>query len=391
MRLFDSELSRRQIASFCGATTQFFGVQLASLGDGAERGVRTLEFRTGTGFRFTVLIDRAFDIGLAEFRGVPIGWHSPTGFRHPGLHEYGDDAGVGWLRSFSGLMVTAGLDHILFNAEDDASQYRYAGRPRQAYTLHGRVSNLPGRLDGYGEHWDGDQCTLWCEGTIVQAAVFGEHLHLVRRIEARVGESRFTVRDRVVNRGFSRTPHMLLYHINLGYPLLDAGSRYIAPVRHTLWASHEKQLRDQGVGYLTQPRPTEGFVEQVFEHSLAADGDGRVPAALVNRGFANGRGIGFAVEVNKREFPCHFQWQCYAAGLYSMALEPSTNHVLGRLFARDRGELRWLEHGEEAAYTTVMNVLEDNSQIDAFEARVAAICPPRTNEIPEITGAWEPL
>ncbi len=47
-----------------------------------------LEFRTGTGFRFTVLVDRALDVADCEFRGAAIGWHSPSGFRHPGLHEY---------------------------------------------------------------------------------------------------------------------------------------------------------------------------------------------------------------------------------------------------------------------------------------------------------------
>ena len=70
--------------------------------------------------------------------------------------------------------------------------------------------------------------------------MFGEDLQLIRRIEAKIGESTFTIKDRVVNHGFYRTPHMLLYHINIGYPVLDEGSKFLAPIKHTIWASHEE-------------------------------------------------------------------------------------------------------------------------------------------------------
>ena len=57
------------------------GVRSVVLGDRAERGVRALEFRTGSGLNFDVLVDRAMDIGSAEYRGVSFGWQSATGFR----------------------------------------------------------------------------------------------------------------------------------------------------------------------------------------------------------------------------------------------------------------------------------------------------------------------
>jgi Domain of unknown function (DUF4432) len=63
-----------------------------------------LEFRTGGGLRFDVLVDRAMDIGLAEFDDLSVGWRSATGFRHPGLHEVNDEDGLSWLRSMSGLL-----------------------------------------------------------------------------------------------------------------------------------------------------------------------------------------------------------------------------------------------------------------------------------------------
>ena len=87
VKLFGTTLTRREVSERSGMLSQFAGVRLMTLGDGVERGVRMLEFRTGSGLRFTVLVDRAMDIAECEFNGKAIGWHSPTGFRHPGLAQ----------------------------------------------------------------------------------------------------------------------------------------------------------------------------------------------------------------------------------------------------------------------------------------------------------------
>jgi hypothetical protein len=146
--LYGRRLSRRDIARHAGMLSQFAGVRLVTLDDGVERGIRMLEFRTGTGFRFTVLVDRALDVADCEFRGAAIGWHSPSGFRHPGLHEYEGEGGLAWLRSFSGLFVTCGLDHILFMHADSAGHYHYVHRKSVDSSIHGRISTIPARLTG---------------------------------------------------------------------------------------------------------------------------------------------------------------------------------------------------------------------------------------------------
>jgi hypothetical protein len=387
--LYGGKLTRRQVAERAGMLSQFAGVRLMTLGDGVERGIRMLEFRTGTGLRFTVLVDRALDIADCEYRGAAIGWNSPAGFRHPGLHEYEGEGGLAWLRSFSGLIVTCGLDHILFMHSQDAAHYHYVHRKTVDSSIHGRVSTIPARLTGYGEVWDGDECTLYCEGIVQQSTVFGEDLHLIRRIEAKVGGNEILLKDRVVNHGFYRTPHMLCYHINVGHPVLAEGSRYLAPIAHTVWASHAESYRAQGVGYRTAPPPQAPFHEQVWEHWLAADGDGQVPVALVNDGFDGGRGLGFVVETRKSEFPCQFQWQNYQAGQYAMGIEPATNHVFGKPFAQERNEAIWLEHGEERSYTTRMAVLDGTAQIAAMEQRIRAIAAQPDTDYPEPTGRWD--
>lgn len=350
--------------------------------------MRVLEFNTGSGLHFSVLIDRAMDIAEMSHNGRAIGWHSPTGFRYPSLHEPEGENGLGWTRSFSGFLSTCGLEHILGPEEVPADTYNYPRKATVKHGLHGRIGTIPARLTGYGERWEGDRCILWAEGVVIQAAVFGEVLHLHRRIEVDLGGNEVRLTDRVVNAGFSRTPHMFFYHINLGYPLIDEGTRYVAPICEVVWASHEEDGLDaQGVGYRQCPPPILGFSEQVWEHDMAADSEGRVPIVV-----ANDR-IGLGVEVNtvKAQLPCAYQWQNFQAGHYVMAVEPSTHHLKGNLFARDRGEMIWLEAGDTRSYDTRFRILDGANEIAGAEAKVRNITRQPDADFPKPTGRFEPL
>ena len=385
VHLFGKEHTRLEVQQRAGSLSQFAGVRLMTLEDGVERGIRTLEFRTGSGLKFNVLIDRAFDIADCEFKGQSIGWQSPTGFRNAALHEYEGEGGLAWLRSFSGLLVTCGLDHILFMNEEDATHFNYQPRKTVSSSLHGRIGTIPGKLLAYGEQWDNDECTLFCEGVVVQATVFGEDLHLIRRIEVNMGTSEIHIKDRVVNHGFNRTPHMFCYHVNIGYPMLDEGSEYLAPIVSTLWASHAgADYTKQGVGYNPLPGPQTKFHEQVWQHEMAADINHKTKSAIVNERL----GLAFSIETDQREFPAQFQWQNFQNGLYAMGIEPSTNHVLGKEFARERNELIWLEHNDERNYYTVFKVHEGKEELATLRADIQALCVQPTNPYPEPSGEY---
>jgi hypothetical protein len=386
--LYGQRLSRRELAERSGMLSQFAGVRLMTLGDGVERGVRLLEFRTGTGLRFTALVDRALDIADCDYKGQAIGWHSPSGFRHPALHDYEGESGLAWARSFSGLLLTCGLDHILGPSEVPADNYNYPGKATVRHSLHGRVSTIPARLTGYGESWDGDRCLLWAEGLLQQSAVFGEDLHLIRRIEAEVGGNEIRVFDRVVNHGFAPTPHMFFYHVNVGHPVLDEGARYLAPIKDVLWAAHAgESYRAQKVGYHTVSAPRLGFREQVWQHELAADAQGDVPVAIVNDRI----GLGLEVVTRKDQLPCAYEWQNFQAGNYALGIEPSTHHVLGNRAARERGEMIWLEHDEGRSYQAVFRILDGEREIAAAERRIGAIARQPQDEFPVPSGRFPVL
>ena len=64
--LFGARYQRAELLRRIGRLEQVAGVRLVTIGDGQGRGVRVLEFRTGTGFAFDVLVDRSFDVGRSE-------------------------------------------------------------------------------------------------------------------------------------------------------------------------------------------------------------------------------------------------------------------------------------------------------------------------------------
>ena len=361
--LYGAHYSRAELLRRVGRLEQVAGVRLVTIGDGQGRGVRILEFRTGSGFAFDVLVDRSFDVGRCEHGGRPLSWQSAAGVVAPWYYE---PDGWGWFRAWGGgMVVTCGLDHTLGPGEDTAEQFNQPHIMKTVpYGLHGRVGGLPARLAGYGERWDGDECVLWAEGEVLQSAVFGEQLELRRRIEARVGESRFTIHDVVVNAGHTRASHMFLYHCNAGFPVVDASSELLVPSRRT--------TTDYGVpveGYATMSAPVRDATEACFEHDLIAEPEGTVPVALVNRALALGVYQVFRVA----QLPFHTVWRMMGEGTYALGMEPSTNRDAGRWDARERGELQWLEPGEERRYDLEIGALDGEAAIGEFEGRVSRL------------------
>lgn len=354
-------ISRAELQRRFGRLEQVAGVRLVTLADGTERGVRVLEFRTGSGFVFDVLVDRAMDVGRCELGGRSLTWLASPGVVAP---WYTEPMGLGWFRAWGGgMLVTCGLDHTLLGGEDDASHFHQLIKPTEEYGLHGRVGFLPARLTGYGERWEGDECILWAEGTIRQAAVFGEALELRRRIETKVGANHFTVHDEVENVGFDPVTHMYLYHVNVGWPVVDAGSEYLIPAPPgTPVAPYPAE------DYRTLTAPNAGFAEQCYEHDVAAEPAGTVPVGIVNRE----AGLGTYQVYVRDQLPFHTMWRMLGEGTYGVAMEPTTNRDAGRFDARERGELIYLAPGERRTYDLEIGALAGAAEIDAFAARVRA-------------------
>jgi hypothetical protein len=173
--------------------------------------------------------------------------------------------------------------------------------------------------------------------------------------------------------------------VNVGHPVLDEGSRYLAPIADVVWAAHAgDRYEAQKIGYRRVPAPQPRFVEQVWEYEMGAGSQGEVPVAIVNDRI----GLGFEVITRKSQLPCVYQWQNFQAGHYALGIEPSTHHAPGNLFARERGEMIWLEHDERRAYDAVFRVLDGAKAIKAAENRITSIARQPDEDFPKPSGKF---
>jgi len=346
MKVHSKEIALPELMRRVGRLDQIAGVRLLELADGGGRGSRILDFRTAAGLRFEVLVDRGFDIGGCDYRGIPIAWQSAVGPSAPWFAEQG---GLGWLRNFGGgLLTTCGFEHTLFPAEEDGSRFAYAANDTVTFGLHGRISNRPARLSGYGMATVDGRDVLWAEAEVEQAAVYGEALRLTRRIQVAIDGSAIAIVDRVVNFGYAVTPTMVLYHINLGYPLVDEGAQVVMDVEF----ARAGDGTSPPAGYLTVDAPSPLAPEQGFEHTLVPDSRGWASAALHNERL----GIGFKESHDQATLPYNLLWRQLRDGMYVIGLEPCSVPIEGRISAPGVGVPFNLAPGDAREYRVTLEV-----------------------------------
>jgi hypothetical protein len=336
--------SQQEVLERVGHMDQLAGIKMIEASDGPARGSRMLQVWTGAGLSFQVAADRALDISACHYKGVSLAWSSSIGDVHPAYYE---PEGAGWLRSFpGGLLVTCGLDHFGYPSSDDG----------EALGLHGRVSNLPARQVSYRTAWKGDEYELEVSGEVWQTRVFGENLVLRRRISTRLGANSIRIEDEVSNEGFAPHPHMILYHFNLGFPLLSEHARLQVEVEETVPrdADAEAGLAD----WMNFQPPTEGYRELVFRHVPVTDAAGRVQVELQNPAL----GMGLRWTYDSLSLPHLFQWKMMGQGMYVLGVEPANSSGMGgRAAARESGDLPYLGPGESRRYELELEVIEKPS------------------------------
>lgn len=332
VRLYGREWERSELSERVGRIEQLAEIRPVVVDDGTGRGLRALDVTTGGGLAFRVLVDRALDVSVCSYRGLPVAWSSPVGEVHPAYYE---PEGLGWLRSFQGgLFVTCGLDHFGAPSED-------AG---ERLGLHGRVGHLPARAVCSHASWEGDEYLMELRGEVRQARVFGENLVLRRKISTSLGASGLRIEDKVTNEGFEPTPHMLLYHFNLGFPLISAEAELRLETEETVARDEDAEAGLGSWGRFEEP--TAGYREQVFRHRPAAE-SGIVTVEVLNPAVGLRLGLSYRLE----ELPHLFQWKMMGRGTYVLGIEPANSSgIEGRAAAREREDLPFLEPGETRSY-----------------------------------------
>jgi galactose mutarotase-like enzyme len=338
-----------------GGTAQGYSVEKRTLRGGLREGVDSIRVDNGM-VTVEILPTRGMGIWKAWLGEEEIGWHSPiAGPVHPQFVPLADPSGLGWLEGFDELLVRCGLESNGAPEFDEQGNLRYA--------LHGRIANRPAqRVD---IEVDDDTGEIRVVGEVDEARFLFHHLRLRSTVSLRPGERIFRVRDEIINLARTDGEYELLYHINFGQPLLEKGSRVVAPIASV--APRDARAIEGIRTWDTYAAPEPGYAEQVYFLLLLAGDDGKTQALLKNA--AGDRGV--SVHFQQSQLPCFTLWKNTAAleDGYVTGLEPGTNFPNTRTQEHQAGRVRQLP--PQATHTYELEIEVHASAADIAQAEAA--------------------
>ena len=339
-------------AEHVAGTPGGWSVSKRRLSGGKQDGVSVVEIDNGR-MKIFVVPTRGMSVQRCVTDDDVLGWKSPVaGPVHPVFVPILDPSGLGWLEGFDELLVRCGLQSNGAPVFDE--------RHVLQYPLHGRIANLPAHR--VAVTIDADAGTISVTGVVAEVRFLFHHLELVSTITTSFGSTEFRVDDRIVNRSAQPSGIQLLYHFNVGLPLLDAGSKLVAPVKRVV--PRNSQDAEGICGWDEYAAPQPGFAEQVYFLDLIADPTGQTQVLLKNAAESSGVSLSF----NQSQLPCFTQWKNTAteADGYVTGLEPATNFPNPRDF--EQGQGRVVQLGPRESYETSLTV---RWLLDAHAVRTA--------------------
>lgn len=328
---------------------QLGGIELSVLDNGDGRGCRIAWFNTGSGLRFKVVIDRAMDIVDAFSNQNSLAWISHLGVSAPNPTV---DYATNWLKSFSGgLLTTCGLTHTGSDERDEPGERG----------VHDRVSQLPATIESIiqPDFLKGNM-EMSITGRMIQTSLFGPSLELKRTISVELGSSVIKIKDEVTNLGNSDAPHMLLYHMNFGWPLLDNDTEILG---NGTWKSRGEELDNKIFSsennYKRCTAPSDeykGDLSAVAFVDLKADANGICECGLRNSKL----GLAVIIKYPKAQLPWMAQVQHFGKNEYLTAIEPCTAPPIGKTAAKNENLLIQLKPQETRLYELKIIVSNTN-------------------------------
>ena len=263
--------------------------------EGTGTGLDVIDCTNGK-LRFLINVSKACDIMQLYHEGQNLSFVSKNGFTKREIH---------FLNRFEGgMLYTCGLDSV---------------GGREGFELHGTLHNTPAEI----VRAEASESGIVVEAVIRNTALFGKNLVLRRKISSAVGSDALTVEDTLTNAGYRDEDYCLLYHVNVGYPMLDAGAKVLADVEsvapRTPWAAQNISSMYE----MTDSVPNEE--ECCYVLKLA-----KPEIALVNDSI----GKRFVLSYSNDTLPCFVEWKSMASGDYALGLEPCTTELDDRFAYR---------------------------------------------------------
>lgn len=336
---------------------------------GLREGVLLVELAAGPN-RAVVLPDRGLGIWKAWCGDTELGWQSPVaGPVHPRFVPISEPSGIGWLDGFDELVARCGL------VSNGAPDFTAAGR--LVHGLHGRIANLPAH--DVEVTLDDSSGVVTLTGIVDETRFLVHDLSMRTAITLRADRPGVAWADTVKNRSDRSTTMQMLYHVNLGPPLLGAGAECIVDAEEV--APRDAAATGDVATWNRYAAPQAGRGEQVHFMRLRPDAAGRAAAVLV----APDGGRAAKLSWRAAELPCFTLWknQGGLADGYVTGLEPGTNYPNPRSFEEKQGRVVSLPPHASVSFDLAIDLLSG----DAVRAMREAPSP-RPQVHPQLKPGW---
>jgi len=318
---------------YIGHDTQFFGVEELRLVGGKGDGMRLLEVNNGKGLELVISADRGADITRLKFKGINMSYISPCGYVAP---AYFDSVDNHWLKSFTaGFLTTCGLENVGSPNKDEGEEL----------SLHGSIANQP--CDQI--YWTEDADSLTVHALIRDEGIFARKLRLERIIKVSKEANEFEICDRITNTGHKTEPIEILYHMNMGYPLLDEDSVITVPAEKVL--PRDEHAAGDIENWMKVQKPTPGYQERCYYHQFKEKAG---MASIYQPKLHTELSIHFDTD----ELDAFVQWKMMGVRDYVMGLECGNCYPEGRKAMRESGMLKFLEAGATKEYCVKVKLTE---------------------------------
>ena len=256
-----------------------------TLNCGKEDGIRVIEVNNGK-LRFMLNESKALDVMQMWHKGENISFISKNGFTK---------REIPFMRRFEGGMIyTCGLDDV---------------GGREGYELHGNFHNSPANVITCDCNEDG--ITIIAE--VLDTQLFGKNLVMRRTITTKILSDEVDICDTLINKGTKAEEYALLYHVNVGYPMLDEGttitSDAISVTPRNDWSA--QNIDDRTV----RKAPVDNQMETCY---FVVN---KTPKIVVENKKINKT---FTLTYSDQTLPYFVQWNGGASGDYALGTEVST-------------------------------------------------------------------
>lgn len=317
---------------YIGHDTQYYGIEEHRLVGGKGDGMRLLEVNNGKGMELTVSLDRACDISRLKYRGINLAYFSPCGYAAP---AYYDAIESNWLKTFTaGFLTTCGLQSVGKACVDNG----------EAVPMHGSLANYPAEP----VYWLEEGQELVIHGVTKDETLFGRKLRLNREIRVSMEDNTFCIRDVVENTGDTIQPFEILYHMNMGYPLLDEDS--VVKILSVQVIPRDELSEKDIENWRQMIPPQQGYEERCYYHKFEKDGYASIYQPKLN--------LGLEIKFDAENLDGFIEWKMMGVRDYVLGLECGNCYTDGRDVMRKNGMLKFLNPGEKKEYEVKIQMLD---------------------------------